>query len=90
MDKSGVGEYFDSYGLPPIHEDINHYLNEMCPLGWGYNSIILRCLPCLTCDQYCVLYLKLRALGYSYCDVIALFSKDLSKNEELIKKLVHI
>jgi hypothetical protein len=89
IEKNGSGEYFDSYGLPPLHDDLHLYLNKMCPLGWGYNPITLQCLTCITCGHYCVFYVKLRLLGYSYCDIISLFSpNDLSYNENIIKKFV--
>jgi hypothetical protein len=88
LNKDGSGEYFDSYGLPPLHDNLHRYLNKMCPLGWGYNPITLQCLSCITCGHYCVLYVKLRTFQYSYCDFISLFSKNLSKNEEIIRKYV--
>jgi hypothetical protein len=88
LDENGSGEYFDSYGLPPLNGDINSFMEKMCPLGWAYNPVTLQCLSCITCGHYCVLYIKLRNFGYSYCDFISLFSKNLNQNEKIVKKLV--
>jgi hypothetical protein len=87
LNENGSGEYFDSYGLPPLFDEFYFFLNTTCPLGWAYNKITLQCLSCITCGHYCVLYLKLRNLGYSYCDFISLFSYDLNKNDEIVKSL---
>jgi hypothetical protein len=88
LNKDGTGEYFDSYGLPPLHGDISEYLDKMCPLGWGYNPITLQCLSCITCGHYCVFYVKMRSLGFTYCDFISIFSTNFTTNEKLIRKLV--
>ena len=88
LNSDGSGEYFDSYGLPPLHNSFIKNLDYMCPLVWGYNPITLQCLSCITCGHYCVLFVKLRSLGYTFCDFISLFSKDLYQNELLIKRLV--
>ncbi len=90
LDQNGSGQYFDSYGLPPLNGDINSFMGKMCPLGWAYNPVTLQCLSCITCGHYCVLYIKLRNFGYSYCDFISLFSKNLDQNEKIVKKLVPI
>jgi hypothetical protein len=85
----GTGEYFDSYGLPPLHKEFTTYMENNCPLGWGFNRVTLQCLSCITCGHYCILYVKLRLLGYSYCDFISLFSCDRNINDSLIKNLIN-
>jgi hypothetical protein len=90
LNENGSGEYFDSYGLPPLHNEISFYMNSMCPLGWAYNPITLQCLSCITCGHYCVLYVKIRNLNYTYCDFISLFTNNLNKNEKIVKKFVPI
>jgi hypothetical protein len=88
FNEDGSGEYFDSYGLPPFYSEFYSFMDENCPLGWGYNRIILQCLTCITCGYYCVIYIKLRSIGYSFCDYISLFKYDKNANDSIIKKLV--
>ena len=88
LDSKGSGEYFDSYGLPPLHTEIINFLNKMCPLGYGFNPVTLQCTTCITCGHYCVLFVMLRSLGYSYCDYISLFTNNTLKNENVIRKFV--
>src|SRR5580658_6478645 len=65
LNRDRSGEYFDSYGLPPMHDEIIHFMNRTCPKGWTHNPITLQCIECVTCGDYCVYYLKLRSSGYS-------------------------
>ena len=50
----GEGEYFDSYGLPPLQKDIKNYMEEQCPSGWKYNPFALQDAKSFTCGYYCV------------------------------------
>jgi hypothetical protein len=85
VNKDGSGEYFDSYGLLPLHIEFADFLFRNCPNGWNYNKVPLQCLECITCGHYCVVYIKLRSRGYSYCDYISLFTKNPNDNDKLIK-----
>lgn len=88
FNSDGTGEYFDSYGLPPLYLELKKTMDKNCPLGWGYNTRTLQCLSCLTCGEYCVLFVKLRLLGYSYCDFLSLFTYNKNKNDIIIKNLM--
>lgn len=60
------GEYFDSYGLPPIAEC--QKLLDMCRQS-SYNVTQLQ-EDTLVCGQYCVLYLMMRCRGRSLFNII--------------------
>lgn len=90
IDSNGNGEYFDSYGLPPLHKEIIVFLNKYCPLSYGYNPIILQCFDCTTCGRYCVLYCKYRCNSQSFCKFLVNFSTDTYKNNVIINSLVPI
>lgn len=42
-----------------------------------------------TCGFYVIIFLRMRELGYSYFDILGLFSKNYSKNDKLVRKLVN-
>jgi hypothetical protein len=88
INEDGTGEYFDSYGLPPLQQDFITFMNKNSSSGWGYNRIILQCFECITCGHYCLIYVKLKLLGFSYCDFISLFTHDKEKNDLAIRALV--
>ena len=43
------GEYFDSYGLPPLEPRIESFMNESCMNGWKYNAVALQDANSTTC-----------------------------------------
>ena len=90
IDESGIGEYFDSYGLPPMHREFWEFLLEHAPGGFFYNNIPLQCSVCVTCGEFCVAYLKLRLRGHTYCDFISLFSRNTLKNDSLVKRYFNL
>lgn len=81
IDKFGNGEYFDSFGLPPIHFEIIKYLDYNCYNGWRYNPIAIQSATATTCGHFCVLYVMSRCQGYSYDEFIKKFNRDTSKND---------
>ena len=64
LDGNGRGEYFDSYGLPPLHKEFIDFMRKNCRLGWCWNLVTLQCLTCITCGQYCLIYIKLTLNNY--------------------------
>ena len=86
IDSNGIGEYFDSFGLPPLYEEMERFLINNTPNGYFYNNITLQCLDCVTCGEYCVAYLICRLCeNISYADYISLFTSNPIANDELIK-----
>ena len=83
IDKNGYGEYFDSYGLPPMHHEIVKFLKNNTN-NYFYNKKLIQCLTCITCGHYCIAYIILRSKGYSYNYFIKLFTENQYKNDILI------
>ena len=81
VDKYGNGEYFDSFGLPPLHAEIIQFLDEKCYNRWRFNPIALQSSTSTTCGHYCVLYVMCRCQGYSYHDFIRKFTDDTRRND---------
>ena len=48
---NGIGEYFDSYGLPPYLSSIKLFLNDNC-ITWKHNRKRLRGQQTAVCGQY--------------------------------------
>ena len=90
IDEKGFGEYFDSYGLPPLHNEFWTFLLENSPEGFFYNNIPLQCSVCVTCGQFCIAHLILRLRGHNYCDFISLFTRNTLKNDKLVKSYISL
>jgi len=85
IDTNGVGEYFDSYGLPPLYMEFLEFLLVNAPNGYFCNKITLQCFDCVTCGKYCAAYCVTRLKGFTYAYFISLFTSNTYRNDELIK-----
>lgn len=88
IDTNGYGEYFDSYGLPPIVETHRQFLDRQCTT-WTWNSVELQSYTSRVCGEYCVLYLAHKARGLSLNDFMCIYERRASnnKNDIITKKI---
>ena len=83
----GEGEFWDSYGMPPIISQHRKFLDRHCK-KWTYNPTSLQALDSKVCGEYCVLFLVYRAHGYSLpCFVKSLFTSNPKNNDQIVRKL---
>jgi len=87
INKQGKGEYFDSFGLPPIVDDIIKFLEYNCSSGWTYNKKTLQNITSQTCGNYCVLYIIFKCQNYSLRSYLAKFSAVSIKNDKKIQTI---
>ena len=83
-------EYFDSFGLPPLHEEIIHYLNNVSKMGWAYNTVTFKNEKSDACGMYCVMFLKLKFKGYKSTQIASLFSHKTKLNDTVAKTLYNL
>ena len=81
------GEYFDSYGLKPLHKSMQNFMNRMCT-GWIYNKQRLQGSDSRVCGHYCTVYLWCKAHGHSMAGLVKLFGADLRQNDAMVKNYV--
>ena len=74
INENGFGEYFDSYGLPPLIKYFTDFLDNNCPNGWTYNTKTIQWLTSINCGKYCVFYLWLRDIDISTYNIMRIFS----------------
>jgi hypothetical protein len=87
--ENGVGEYFDSYGLPPLIKSFQEFLDKNCgPNGWTYNTKAFQAMDSDVCGHYCMWFLGERARGRTMDDIKRQFSKNCKKNDKLVKRWV--
>lgn len=87
VDKHGVSEYWDSYGMPPLVRQHKRFLKKHCK-KWAYNHKTLQAIDSMVCGEYCILYLIHRAHGYSLRSFVHRhFTSDPEKNDEKVRIL---
>ena len=83
--KNGVINYFDSFGLPPFQEIVDHAVKKNLTLR--YQSDQLQHLGTTTCGYFCLYFLNEMNKGNTYFDLWKVFDvHDTMKNEKFIEK----
>ena len=85
VNKTGGAYYFDSYGLPPHHEQIYGFLCNF--KSWKFNRKKLQNEFTAVCGQYCVLFAIYYCRDKLY-KMFDLFAKDTIKNDTLVSEYV--
>lgn len=84
----GKGEFFDSFGLPPRHVDIERFLTRHT-LSYIYNSRILQSVVSNTCGLYCLHYIMKRSRGESMDRIVSIFHPQRPRMNDLkIKRIM--
>ena len=85
--KDNVINYFDSFGMPPFQELVNHSKRKNLTLLHQNNQI--QNLYTTTCGYFCLYFLNEMNKGNSYHDLLKVFNiHDTMKNERFIKNYV--
>ena len=87
LDSNGVAIYFDSFGLPPIHEEIVNYLKEISPRGFYHNTITLQSIYQDTCGMYCIYFLSFMFTYKDYHKFLRIFNNHPHINDIVTKLL---
>ena len=83
FDASGNGEYYDSFGLPPVYSAWEDYLDNNSR-GWVYMAKTCQPLSSFACGYYAIAYIMLRSRGKSPQDIMNMFSSDLHRNDVFV------
>ena len=75
-------EYFDPAGLPPVDE-IFQYLVFLGP-KYLTNTSRVQSFVSSSCGVFCLFYCYYRCRGYSFSDIMSVFSDELLVNEVLV------
>ena len=82
--KDNVINYFDSFGMPPFQEMVNHAKKKNLTLLHQNNQI--QNIQTTTCGYFCLFFLNEMNKGNSYYDLLQVFDiNDTMKNEKFIE-----
>ena len=87
--KDGVINCFDSFGMPPFQEMVNHARSKNLTLLHQNNQI--QNIKTTTCGYFCLYCLNEMSKGATYYDLLRVFDiHDTMKNEQFIEKYFKI
>ena len=81
--------YFDSFGMPPFQEIVDHAKNQN--LGLIHQSDQLKNINTKTCGYFCLYFLNEMNKGNNYFDLLKVFDiHDTLNNEQFIESISKI
>ena len=80
--------YFDSFGEPPLVEEVSVLLEKLSPNQWTFNTKMVQDIKSDACGHYCSLFLILLGKGVSLKEFQNLFSDEYAFNDLLVKEFV--
>lgn len=81
-------EHFDSSGFKP-RPNVEEYLIVHGP-EYMYNNVRVQSYTSETCGLFCLFYCYFRCRGFSFLDVMNMFSSNLILNESIVKYFYEI
>ena len=84
--RDGTINYFDSFGMPPFQELVNHAKEKN--LNLLHQNHQIQNLYTTTCGYFCLYFLNEMHKGISYFDLLQVFSFDTEENEKFIEKYI--
>ena len=81
--KNNVINYFDSFGMQPFQELVDHAKRKNLTLL--HQNQQLQNLYSTTCGYFCLYFLNEMNKGVDYFDLLQVFSNDTNKNEKFIE-----
>lgn len=87
VDDCGRGEFFDSYGLPPLYKRFRDFLDTQCT-SWTFNEQQLQQLTSHVCGHYCVFYLLHRCRDISMNTIVHMFGPNVLDNDVLVHDFI--
>lgn len=80
------GEYFDSFGLPPLHPALRKFMQTNCK-SWTYSIKDIQHAHSIKCGSFCVTFVRERSHGTSYRDFLALFERASLLNDNRLENV---
>lgn len=74
-------EYFDSFGLPPMVDEIRKYINKSKHSHFSCSSVQLQHEASETCGNHCIAFVKHRLMKQPFTSLLAHFTNSQRNND---------
>ena len=82
--KDKHAEYFDSFGSPPVNEELYDYVTKS-DYSLAFNTRVIQHPLSTRCGEYAIYFLKLRFKNQSISEIVSKFSRNLSFNDIFVQ-----
>lgn len=81
----GYGEYFDPFGLPPLYQEWENYLEEHSLNGqWSYTSKRVQDVKSSSCGYHAMFYILCRSRGMVSQEVMNIYTNNFDYNDAFV------
>lgn len=91
LNDDASGEFFDSYGNASnseiFHNSIHSFLKKNC-FEIKHSSKQVQRSDSAYCGQHCAFFLCHRARGYSFNQIMSMYTSDLKRNDDMVMSFV--
>lgn len=79
------GEYFDSFGLPPLHQDFIKFMKNVRST-WIFSNKDIQNYSSVSCGEFCIAFLKHRCKGLTMDSFLKMFPIGSLKNDVRVNR----
>ena len=81
------GEYFDSYGFPPMNQNVIRFLKRNTA-KWTYSKKVLQNPISLMCGGFCIYFLVKKSQGQSLRYILSTFKNNAVENDNKVNRFL--
>ena len=83
LTSDGDGEYFDPFGLPPLHPQLRGFMENSCK-QWTYSTKDIQHAQSIKCGSFCIYFIEQQAKGVPYRSILTQFKRGSLLNDRKI------
>ena len=87
IDNDRRGEYFDSFGMPPLFDEFVTFLNNNTK-SWKHNNRVVQDVYSSACGFHCIFYAVHRCVGFDVGSIANMYTDDAVFNDTIVVKFV--
>ena len=81
------GEYFDSFGMPPLFDEFVTFLNNNTK-SWTHSKIVVQDVYSSVCGYHCIFYAVHRCIGFNVGSIANMYTNDAVFNDAIVEEFV--
>ena len=81
------GEYFDSFGMPPLFDEFVTFLNNNTK-SWTHNKRVVQDVYSSACGYHCIFYAVHRCVGFDVGSIANMYTNDTILNDTIVEEFV--
>ena len=87
IDNDRRGEYFDSFGMPPLYEEFVAFLDNNTKF-WTHDKRVVQDIYSSVCRLHCIFYAVHRCVGFDVGSIASTYTNDAVLTDAIVEEFV--